>query len=89
LLGNVKNGDPDYRLKDDPRRVNVHDLEDKQLDKVAPYGVYDVNANSGFVSVGITSGAVEFAHTSEAGWNAWDDSAVRRGLQRPGPPGSA
>ena len=50
LIGNFKNGGSDLRLKGDPRRVNVHDFMDKELGKVAPYGVYDVTANTGFVS---------------------------------------
>ena len=61
LIGNFKNGGTDYRPKGDPRRVNVHDFEDKELGKVVPYGVYDVTANAGFVSVGITSDTAEFA----------------------------
>jgi hypothetical protein len=44
-----------------PLRVNVHDSEDKKLGKVVPYGVYDMIANAGFVSVGITSDTAEFA----------------------------
>ena len=55
LIGNFKNGGTDYRPKGDPQRVNVHDFEDKKLGKVVPYGVYDVTANAGLVSVGITS----------------------------------
>jgi len=55
LVGNFKNGGSDYRPKGDPLRVAVHDFEDKDLGKVVPYGVYDVTANTGFVSVGITS----------------------------------
>jgi len=73
LIGNFKNGGTDYRPKGDPRRVNVHDFEDKQLGKVVPYGVYDVTANAGFVSVGITSDTAEFAVQS-----------IRRWLQRMG-----
>ena len=61
LVGNFKNGGSDYRPKGDPLRVNVHDFEDKDLGKVALYGVYDVTANTGFVSVGITSDTAEFA----------------------------
>jgi hypothetical protein len=40
-----------YRPKGNPQRVNVHDFEDKKLGKVVPYGVYDMTANVGFVSV--------------------------------------
>jgi hypothetical protein len=61
LVGNFKNGGSDYRPKGDPLRVNVHDFEDKDLGKVVPYGVYDVTANTSFVSVGITSDTAEFA----------------------------
>jgi Rhodopirellula transposase DDE domain len=68
LLGNFKNGGTDYRPKGDPRRVSVHDFEDKKLGKVVPYGVYDVTANAGFVSVGITSDTAEFAVASIRCW---------------------
>jgi hypothetical protein len=68
LIGNFKNGGTDYRPKGDPRRVNVHDFEDKKLGKIVPYGVYDVTANAGFVSVGITSDTAEFAVQSIRCW---------------------
>jgi hypothetical protein len=61
LVGNYRNGGSDYRPKGDPRRVNVHDFEDKKLGKVVPYGVYDVTANAAVVSVGITADTAEFA----------------------------
>ena len=48
--------------------MNVHDFEDKKLGKVVPYGVYDVTANAGFVSVGITSDTAEFAVQSIRCW---------------------
>jgi hypothetical protein len=68
LVGNFKNGGSDYRPKGDPRRVNVHDFVDKELGKAVPYGVYDVTANAGFVSVGITSDTAEFAVQSIRCW---------------------
>ena len=68
LIGNFKNGGTDYRPKSNPRRVNGHDFEDKKLGKVVPYGVYDVAANSAFVSVGITSDTAEFAVQSIRCW---------------------
>ena len=68
LVGNFKNGGSDYRPKGEPRRVNVHDFEDQELGKVVPYGVYDVTANIGFVSVGITSDTAEFAVQSIRCW---------------------
>ena len=39
----------------------MHDFADKELGKAAPDGVYDVTANAGFVSVGISSDTAEFA----------------------------
>jgi hypothetical protein len=69
LVGNYKNGGTDYRPKGDPRRVKVHDFEDKELGKVVPYGVYDVGANAGWVSVGITSDTAQFAVASIRRWH--------------------
>src|SRR6266849_5075714 len=68
LIGNYKNGGTDYRPKGDPCRVNAHDFENKTLGKVAPYGVYDMTANTGFVGVGITSDTAEFAVQSIRCW---------------------
>lgn len=68
LIGNFRNGGTDYRPKGDPRRVKVHDFEDKSLGKVAPYGVYDVTADEGWVSVGITADTAEFAVASIRTW---------------------
>ena len=76
LIGNDKNGGSDYRPKGDPQRVKVHDFEDKSLGKVAPYGVYDVTADAGWVSVGITADTAEFAVASIRTW------LERRGRRR-------
>ena len=55
----------------------MHDFENKKLGKVVPYGVYDVTANTGFVSVGITSDTAEFAVQSIRCWlERMDDSAI-------------
>lgn len=68
LVGNYRNGGTDYRPKGDPRRVKTHDFEDKELGKVAPYGVYDIAANTGWVSVGITHDTAEFAVSAIRTW---------------------
>ena len=68
LIGAFKNGGSDWRPKGSPDRVNVHDFADKELGKAAPYGVYDVTANAGFVSVGISSDTAEFAVESIRCW---------------------
>jgi hypothetical protein len=70
LVGAFKNGGSDYRPKGDPRRVKVHDFEDKALGKVVPYGVYDVTADEGWVSVGITADTAEFAVAAIRTWLA-------------------
>jgi len=76
LVGNYRNSGSDYRPKGSPLRVKVHDFEDKKLGKVAPYGIYDVTANEGFVNVGVTSDTAEFAVQSIRTWRD------RMGLQR-------
>ncbi|MCJ7753846.1 MAG: ISAzo13 family transposase [Thermoanaerobaculales bacterium] len=68
LVGNYRNGGTDYRPKGDPTRVKTHDFEDKALGKVAPYGVYDIAANTGWVSVGITHDTAEFAVSAIRTW---------------------
>jgi Rhodopirellula transposase DDE domain len=68
LVGNYRNSGTDYCPKGEPRRVKVHDFEDEELGKVAPYGIYDMTANTGFVSVGITSDTAEFAVHSIRRW---------------------
>jgi hypothetical protein len=68
LIGNFRNAGRDYRPKGRPRRVNVHDFEDKTLGKVVPYGVYDVTDNSGWVSVGIDHDTAAFAVNSIRRW---------------------
>ena len=41
--------------------MRVHDFPDKELGKAIPYGVYDLTANDGWVSVGIDHDTAEFA----------------------------
>src|SRR5271169_5671102 len=53
LLGEFKNAGSDYGPKGKPIEVDAHDFENKELGKVVPYGVYDVGANSGYVSLGV------------------------------------
>lgn len=68
LVGAFRNGGSDYRPQGKPQRVKVHDFVDKALGKVVPYGVYDVAANEGWVSVGITADTAEFAVQSIRTW---------------------
>lgn len=68
LIGEYKNEGREYRKKGDPLKVNVHDFPDKENGKVAPYGVYDIGKNKGWVSVGITSDTAEFAVNTIRCW---------------------
>ena len=47
LVGGFKNGGGEWRPQGKPAEVNLHDFADKELGKVAPYGVYDVAYNIG------------------------------------------
>jgi hypothetical protein len=68
VVGNYKNPGREWEPKGQPRRVKSKDFPDKQLGKVAPYGVYDLTANEGWVSVGISSDTAEFAVESVRRW---------------------
>jgi hypothetical protein len=48
--------------------VKVHDFVDAELGKVVPYGVYDIAANAGCVSVGIDNDTAQFAVNSIRRW---------------------
>src|SRR5487761_2338748 len=68
LVGSYKNGGSDYRSEGCPDKVGVHDFVDKDLGKAIPYGVYDIAANTGCVSVGIDNDTAEFAVNSIRRW---------------------
>ena len=68
LIGNYRNSGQEWRPRGQPRKVKSKDFPDKQLGKVAPYGVYDVTANEGWVNVGITHDTAEFAVESIRRW---------------------
>ncbi|MBL7058632.1 ISAzo13 family transposase, partial [Patescibacteria group bacterium] len=67
-IGNFKNNGKEYHKKKNPEEVNVYDFVDKKLGKVAPYGIYDIVQNKGWVNVGISSDTVEFAVESIRTW---------------------
>ena len=67
-IGEYKNNGKELRPKGKPRRVKDHDFVDKELGKVAPYGVYDIAQNDGMVNVGIDSDTAAFAVESIRRW---------------------
>ena len=52
LVGEYKNNGQEWRPAGDPDKVKVHDFIDPNLGKANPYGVYDLAADTGWVSVG-------------------------------------
>jgi hypothetical protein len=68
LVGDFKNGGREWRPGGHPQEVRVHDFMDKDLGKIAPYGVYDLANNVGWVGVGISHDTAEFAVATIAKW---------------------
>lgn len=68
LIGNFKNNGSEYRKQGEPRQVLDHDFELPELGKVAPYGVYVLNDNTGFVNLGTDHDTSEFAAESICRW---------------------
>lgn len=68
LVGNFKNGGKEWRPEGKPIEVNVHDFMDKELGKAIPYGVYDLTAHAGWVSVGTDHDTADFAVESIRRW---------------------
>jgi len=67
-IGNFKNGGSEYRQEKQPRNVLDHDFPIEELGKIAPYGIYTVNNNVGFVNVGTSHDTSEFAVESISRW---------------------
>ena len=67
-LGNFKNNGQEYRKSGDPRKVLDHDFLIPELGKVAPYGVYVLNDNTGFINLGTDHDTAEFAAESILRW---------------------
>lgn len=68
LIGPYKNGGSDYHPEGCPDKVNEHDFADKNLGKAVPYGVYDIAADTGCVSVGIDNDTAQFSVNSIRRW---------------------
>ena len=70
LVGDFKNAGREWQPQDQPEKVRVHDFEIRQPDKgkIAPYGVYDLGSNVGWVSVGVDHDTAAFAVESIRRW---------------------
>jgi hypothetical protein len=71
LVGDFKNAGQEWQPQGQPVKVQVHDFADPALGKVTPYGVYDLAANQGWVSVGVDHDTAEFAVESIRRWWKW------------------
>lgn len=70
LVGNYRNKGAEWRPVGDPEQVKVHDFIDPELGKANPYGIYDIAANTGWVSVGTDHDTAAFAvNTIRSWWN--------------------
>ena len=71
-----------WRPKGDPVQVRDHDFPDAELGKITPYGVYDIAADTGFVSVGTSHDTAAFAVHALRLWWQREGSARYRGARR-------
>jgi hypothetical protein len=70
LVGDFKNAGRTWRPAKAPQRVRVHDflIKSPAGGKAIPYGVYDLQRNEGWVSVGIDHDTATFAVRSIRRW---------------------
>jgi transposase len=75
-LGKKANVGKEYRPQGEPLEVDTHDFPDKELGKAIPYGVYDIESNEAWVSVGISRDTGEFAVEAIRRW--WRQLGAKR-----------
>jgi len=71
LVGPFRNAGREWRPQGTPEEVRVHDVLIEELGRAVPYGVYDLAANTGWVSVGVDHDTAEFAVQTIRRW--WQD----------------
>ncbi len=80
LVGDFKNAGREWRPAGVPERVRVHDFVVPAQGKAIPYGVYDLQRNEGWVSVGIDHDTASFAvNTIRRWWAVMGRSAYPAG----------
>ena len=68
LVGDFKNAGREWRPKGRPEEVRVHDFLIKELGRAVPYGIYDLAANAGWVSVGMDNDTAAFSVQTIRRW---------------------
>jgi len=76
LVGNFKNAGKEWQKEGEPELVDVHDFPGDAVGKAIPYGIYDIAANDGFVSVGVDHDTPVFAATTIDAW--WKQVGAQR-----------
>jgi Rhodopirellula transposase DDE domain len=76
LVGDFKNAGRTWRPQGKPEEVEVYDFLSQALGRAIPYGVYDLAANAGWVSVGMSSDTAAFAVQTIRRW--WQDIGRQR-----------
>jgi transposase len=76
LVGDFKNAGREWRPQGEPEEVRVHDFLIKELGRAVPYGIYDLAANAGWVSVGVDHDTAAFAVQTIRRW--WHDIGCKR-----------
>ena len=76
LVGDFKNAGRTWRPQGEPDEVRVYDFLSQALGRAIPYGVYDLAANAGWVSVGMSSETAAFAVQTIRRW--WQDIGRQR-----------
>lgn len=68
LVGNFKNNGKEWHEKGKPIDVEAYDFRSLAKEKVAPYGIYDIGKNKGWVNIGISFDTAEFSVNSIRTW---------------------
>jgi hypothetical protein len=74
-IGDFKNAGREWHPKGEPEKVRSKDFPDQTLGKGIPYGVYDLSANTAWVSVGIDHDTAQFAVETLRRW--WHHMGAR------------
>ena len=75
-VGNFSNGGREYEKKGSPVETRMHDFIDKTLGKAIPHGIYDIESNEGWVTIGIDHDTALFAGSSIRRW--WTEMGQNR-----------
>ena len=76
VVGTKANNGREWQPAGSPERVDVHDFPDPEVPKAAPYGVYDIGANEGWMEVGSDHDTAQFAVNAIKRW--WQTMGIER-----------